>query len=156
MESLPESKPVVKPVVVSKEEIDALPVQSIPEAGRIVGGFQNIFAKESTPTDELSFGIARIPAKTVAKTSYAALHRHTPAEFYYILQGHMYILLEGKEHRVSAGHAIFIPGDVEHGYCNPSQDEELVFVWGFAIPGFEGFEYRWSERQPNWAAVNDW
>ena len=146
----------VQPLVVSKEEVDALPVLGFPEPGRIVGGFQNIFAQESTPTNELTFGIAKFPPKTDIQTSFEALHRHTPAEFYYILQGHMYILLEGKEHSVSAGHAIFIPGDAEHGFCNPSRSEELVFVWGFPIDGFVGIEYRWSEKQPDWTVVKNW
>ena len=156
MEPISEPNSAVKSVVISKEEINALPIQGFPEPGRIVGGFQTIFANESTPTDELTFGIARFPAKNETKISYEALHRNTPAEFYYIIQGHMYFLLEGKEHRVSAGHAIFIPGGGEHGFCNPSYDEELVFVWGLATPGSNGIESKFSEVQPDWAVVKDW
>lgn len=68
----------------------------------------------------------------------------------------MYIKLEGKEHRTSAGHAIYIPGNAEHGFCNPSREEELVFVWGFPTDGFDGIVYHWSEEQPDWEKVQDW
>lgn len=156
MESISEPESAVKPLVVSKEEIDALPTQGFPEPGLIVGSFQTIFANELTPTDQLTFGIARFPAKTESKTSYEALHSNTPAEFYYITQGHMYLLLEGKEHRVSAGHAIFIPSNGEHGFCNPSYDQELVFVWGLSTPGSAGIESKFSDKQPDWTAVEDW
>ena len=155
MESVPNPKSAVKSLVVSKEEIDALPVQGFPDPGLIVGGFQTIFANESTPTDQLTFGIARFPAKKGAQISYEALHSNTPAEFYYITQGRMYLLLEGEEHRVSAGCAIFIPSNAEHGFCNPSYDEELVFVWGLSTPGSAGIESKFSEKQPDWAAVED-
>lgn len=143
----------IKPVVVSKEAIDALPILGFKEPGRIFGGFQNIFANESTPTNELTFGIARFPPKTATTIGFEALHRHTPAEFYYIISGKMYILLEGVEHWVTTGHAIYIPGDAEHGFCNPSTEEELVFVWGFPIDGFVNIEYRFAEKQPDWVAV---
>lgn len=146
------SRPI-QPVVISKAEVDALPVLGFNEPGRIFGGFQNIFASESTPTNELTFGIARFPPKTTTNVGFEALHRHTPAEFYYIISGHMHLLLEGVEYRVTGGDAIYIPGDAEHGFCNPSSAEELVFVWGFPIDGFVGIEYRFSEKQPDWAAV---
>lgn len=147
------TKQPVQPVVLSKQDIDSLPVLGFPEPGRIVGGFQNIFADESTPTNELTFGVARFPARTSQQTSFEALHRHNPAEFYYILSGHMVIILEGVYHNVTAGHAIYIPGDSEHGFCNPSSNDELVFVWGFATDGFSKIEYRWLEEQPDWSLV---
>ena len=143
----------VQPVVLSKQDIDSLPVNGFSEPGRIVGGFQNIFASETTPTNELTFGVARFPARTSQQTAFEALHRHAPAEFYHILSGHMVIFLEGVRHRVTAGHAIYIPGDAEHGFCNPSTEEELVFSWGFATDGFSGIEYRFSEKQPDWSQV---
>lgn len=146
-------KPTVQPVVLSKRDIDSLPVNGFPEPGRIVGGFQNIFASETTPTNELTFGVARFPAKTSRQIAFEALHRHAPAEFYHILSGHMVIILEGVRYRVGAGDAIYIPGDVEHGFCNPSTEEELVFSWGFATDGFSSIEYKWSEKQPDWSLM---
>lgn len=148
-----EQKQPIRPVVLSKQAIDSLPVNGFPEPGRIVGGFQNIFANETTPTNELTFGVAKFPARTPKQTAFEALHRHTPAEFYHILSGQMLIMLEGVRHRVGAGAAIYIPGDAEHGFCNPSTEEELVFSWGFATDGFSGIEYRWSEKQPDWALM---
>lgn len=148
------SKRCVRPVVLSKQEIDSLPIKGFPEPGRIVGGFQNIFASETTPTNELTFGVASFPAKTPQQTAFEALHRHKPAEFYFILSGHMVIILEGVRHRVTTGHAIYIPGDAEHGFCNPSTEEELVFCWGFAIDGFSEIRYQWSEKQPDWSLVD--
>ena len=143
----------VKPIVLSKEAIDSLPVLGFPEPGRISGGFQVVFANETTPTDQLTFGVARFPARTSQRTSFEALHRHTPAEFYHITSGHMVIFLEGVRYKVTAGHAIYIPGDAEHGFCNPSTAEDLVFSWGFATDGFRKIEYKWSEKQPEWSTV---
>ncbi|KAK5053295.1 hypothetical protein LTR84_002269 [Exophiala bonariae] len=143
----------VQPVVLSKQDIDSLPVLGFPEPGRIVGGFQTIFANETTPTNELTFGVARFPARSSVRTAFEALHRHTPAEFYYILSGSMVIFLEGVRHKVKSGHAIYIPGDAEHGFCNPSTEEDLVFCWGFATDGFSNIEYKWSETQPDWTEV---
>ena len=143
----------IQPLVLSEQDISSLPTHGFPEPGRIVGGFQIIFASETTPTDSLTFGIGHFPPRTPTTTSYEALHRHTPAEFYHIVSGQMIIFLNGTRHQVEAGGAIYIPGDAEHGFCNPSTEEELVFSWGFATDGFSGIEYRWSEEQPNWAKV---
>jgi hypothetical protein len=63
----------------------------------------------------------------------------------------MVIILEGARYRVTAGHAINIPGNAEHGCCNPSLEEDLVFSWGFATDGFSKIEDRWSEEQPDWS-----
>ena len=149
-----EERPSIQPVVLSKTDIDSLPpVAGFAGPERIYGGFQTIFAKEVTSTNELTFGVANFPARTSRQTSFEALHRHAPAEFYHILSGHMVIFLDGVKYRVTTGHAIYIPGDAEHGFCNPSTEEELVFSWGFGTDGFRGIEYRWSEKQPDWSKV---
>jgi mannose-6-phosphate isomerase-like protein (cupin superfamily) len=149
MESYTAASQYVRPVVLSKEDIDHLPIEGFPEPGRIVGSFQNVFASETTPTNELTFGVATFPAKTTDKTSYEALHRHEPAEFYYILSGYMILLLEGVKHKITAGHAVYIPGNAEHGFCNPSHNADLLFCWGFATDGFQGIRYDWSQEQPD-------
>lgn len=147
------SYPAIESMVVGKKEIERLPVLGFPEPGRIHGGFQNIFASETTPTSELTFGIARFPKKTASKTAFEALHRHLPAEFYYILSGAMFLILDGVQHTVEPGGAIYIAANAEHGFCNPSFDEDLVFIWGFATDGFSEIEYKFSKEQPEWSSM---
>ena len=90
-------------------------------------------------------GLARFPPRKPGQESFEALHRHSQAEFYYMLEGECVVKLEGIEHQCKPGHALFIPGDAEHGFWNTSDTEELVFLWGFAVDGFQQIIYRFSE-----------
>jgi quercetin dioxygenase-like cupin family protein len=107
-----------------------------PVKGRIA--WRTLFSGDTTPTDALTAGIAE-----VEPGGWLGLHRHAPAEIYYVLEGGGIVTLEGKEHAVSAGSAVFIPGDAEHSVRNHGPGT-LRFLYAFPTDSFAEIEYRFS------------
>jgi mannose-6-phosphate isomerase-like protein (cupin superfamily) len=139
------SKPRVQPFILSKQDIDSIPLENFSgNEKRATGGWRQIFSSPETPTDSLNIGIAHFPPRRASQESFEALHRHKQAEFYYILSGQAVVKIEGVDYDVVPGHALFIPGDAEHGFWNTSTEEELVFIWGFAVDGFRDVVYRFT------------
>lgn len=154
---MPASKSPVRPHVVSKEDIDSIPLENFSgDPKRAIGGWKQIFSAPRTPTDSLNIGVAHFPPSTTIRESFEALHRHKQAEFYYILSGEARVQIEGVDYDVRPGTAIFIPGDAEHGFVNTSTKEELVFLWGFAADGFGDIIYRFSGDAENvtWQSIH--
>ena len=140
------SQPKVRPFVLSKQEISHLPLENFDaDKKKATGSFQQIFSSPDTPTESLHIGVATFPARRDGQESFEALHRHPQAEFYYILSGQAVVKIDDMYYEVTAGHALFISGDAEHGFWNPSETEELFFLWGFAIDGFKEVVYRFTE-----------
>lgn len=138
---------VVRPFVLSKEEVNSLPFEDFAgDPKKATGGWQNIFSKPTSPTDSLTLGLATFPPRSATQESFEALHRHEQAEFYYILSGQAIVKIDGVDYNVTDGHALFIPGDAEHGFWNTSETEKLVFLWGFGIDGFGEVKYRFSHE----------
>lgn len=142
-------KPTPRPFVLHKFDIDAQALEHFPddEPKRATrGGWRTLFSSPDTPTDSLNIGIARWPPRTSTQDPFAALalHRHKQAEFYYILKGQARVQIEGVDHNVGPGAALFIPGDGEHGFWNTSDEEELVILYGFACNSFKEVVYRFS------------
>ncbi|RJE20975.1 AraC-like ligand binding domain protein [Aspergillus sclerotialis] len=141
------SQPSVRPFVLSKQQIDSLPFENFAgDKKKATGGWRNIFSSPASPTDSLTLGIATFPPRSASEESFEALHRHKQAEFYYILSGHAVVKIEGLDYEVTSGHALFIPGDAEHGFWNTSNEEDLIFLWGFGIDGFGEVVYRFSHE----------
>lgn len=107
--------------------------------GRI--GWRTLFGGGVTATDSLTAGIAE-----VEPGGWLGLHRHAPAEIYYVLEGRGIVTLEGIEHEVSAGAAVFIPGDAEHGIRNP-YGVAFRFLYVFPVDSFAEVEYRFGEAR---------
>lgn len=145
--STPISPQGTRPYVLSKQQIDQLPLEDFAgDKKKATGGWRQIFSRPATPTDSLNLGIAHFPPRTASEESFEALHRHEQAEFYYILSGQGTVRIAGVDYDVTSGHALFIPGDAEHGFWNTSQEEELVFLWGFGVDGFDQVVYRFSHK----------
>jgi quercetin dioxygenase-like cupin family protein len=108
-----------------------------PVKGRI--GWRTLFSADTTPTNGLTAGVGEVEPE-----GWLGLHRHTPAEIYYILEGRGIVTLEGREIEVTAGAAVFIPGDAEHGIRNTG-DGLLRFVYVFPADSFSEIEYRFSK-----------
>ncbi len=68
------------------------------------------------------------------------LHRHAPAEIYYVLVGAGSTSLEGREIPLKAGSAVFIPGMAEHG-IRQTGNETLRVFYAFPVNSFDGVEY---------------
>lgn len=105
---------------------------------RGVLSFRTLFSGGSTPTRSLTAGVTEL-----RPGGWLGLHRHTPAEVYHVVDGEGVVLLDGSEHRVTAGSSVFIPGDAEHGIRNTGSGRLRVF-YAFAVDSFDEVEYRFS------------
>lgn len=103
-------------------------------------GFRTLFSSGTTATQELTAGIADLDAG-----DWLGLHRHDPAEIYFIAEGHGIVTLDGTDHAVSAGAAVYIPGNVEHGIRNSGQSP-LSFFYVFPVASFDDVVYRFSQQ----------
>ena len=99
-----------------------------------------LFSRDLTPTAGMSAGIAEI----VPGNGSLQLHRHAQPELYFVFEGNGILTIDGVETAVSAGSAVFIPGDAEHGIRNESAaDLKLFYV--FATDRFSDVVYRFPE-----------
>jgi len=126
----------LKPLVVSERDVAR---DSWNDTTKGVLGFRTLFSAGTTSTRTLTAGIADLNTG-----GWLGLHRHTPAEIYYIVEGHGTVTLEGAEYPVSAGTAVYIPGDIEHGIRNTGP-APLRFFYAFAVDSFDDVTYRFSQ-----------
>lgn len=106
------------------------------ERGRLT--WRPLFSADSTPTDHLVTGVAELE-----EDGFLALHRHEQAETYYVLSGTGVVTLDGVEHPVRPGSAVFLPGSVEHGIRNTGT-RKLRFFYALAADDFTDVEYVFS------------
>ncbi|WP_131114733.1 cupin domain-containing protein [Lichenihabitans psoromatis] len=100
-----------------------------------------LFSSDITPTDSMSAGIAEI----LPGGGSLQCHRHTEPEIYFIIEGTGILTIEGCETTVSAGAAVFIPGNAEHGLRNESgHDIRLFYI--FPTGCFADISYHFTPR----------
>ena len=102
--------------------------------------FRVLFSADRTPTSALYTGLAEL-----SSGGWLGRHRHTPAETYVVVEGSGVVVLDGVEHPVAGGSAVFIPGDAEHGIRNTG-DGPLRFVYAFATDSIDDVAYRFSDE----------
>ncbi|KAF2718729.1 RmlC-like cupin [Polychaeton citri CBS 116435] len=124
-------------MVLSARDIAQLPVSSFSDHRYGSDGWQILTTSSQTSTDSLVSGIATIGAKT----GWLGHHRHLQAEIYLVISGRGTVTIDGEHHDVAAESFVYIPGDVEHGVRNES-DETLVFFWCFAADDFDQIKYK--------------
>jgi quercetin dioxygenase-like cupin family protein len=110
-----------------------------PVKGRI--GWRTLFSGDRTPSAGLTAGVAELEPG-----GWLGLHRHTPAEIYYGLEGRGVATIEGKDYDIAPGTAVFIPGDAEHGVRNIGA-RTLRFLYVFPVNSFSEIEYRFSKAR---------
>ena len=103
-------------------------------------GFRTLVGDGTGTTDSLTAGVTEMEPG-----GWLGLHRHAPAEIYYVLEGHGAMRLGDAEPAVAAGSTVFIPGDVEHGIRNTGA-APLRFFYVFPVGAFTDIEYRFSPR----------
>ncbi|MFH5820999.1 cupin domain-containing protein [Georgenia sp. AZ-5] len=108
-----------------------------PVKGKV--SFVTTFSSGATATTGLTAGVSEL-----APEGWLGLHRHTPPEVYYVLEGEGLVVIDGAEHPVSAGSAVFIPGDAEHGIRNTGS-QTLRFHYTFPVDSLQEVDYRFSE-----------
>jgi len=101
--------------------------------------FQVVFSRDRTPTSTLYTGLCEL-----APGGWLGRHRHTQAEVYHLVEGSGVMVLDGVEHAVAAGSAVFVPGDAEHGIRNTGTGP-LRFVYAFATGSVDDVVYRFSD-----------
>ena len=126
----------LKPLVISESDVAR---DSWDDTTKGVLGFRTLFSGGTTATRALTAGIADLNGG-----DWLGLHRHTPAEIYYVLEGHGTVTLDGDDYPVSAGTAVYIPGDTEHGIRNAGP-APLRFFYAFAVDSFDDVTYRFSQ-----------
>jgi len=126
----------LKPLVISESDVAR---DSWDDTIKGVLGFRTLFSAGTTATQALTAGVADLNAG-----DWLGLHRHTPAEIYYIVQGHGTVTLDGADYPASAGTAVYIPGGTEHGIRNTGPTP-LRFFYAFAVDSFDDVTYRFSD-----------
>ena len=99
--------------------------------------WRTLISADRTPTSDLLLGVAEFQAHGVLH-----LHRHEPAEFYLCLMGSGIVTIDGKEHLIDPGSAVFIPGNAEHGVVAGVQG--MTLAYGFAQHAFTDVQYVFS------------
>ncbi|MCZ2823229.1 MULTISPECIES: cupin domain-containing protein [unclassified Modestobacter] len=126
------------PVVRDSAEIET-ETWDDPVRGKV--SFQVVFSQDRTPTARLYTGLAELPVD-----GWLGLHRHTATEVYHLIEGSGVVVLDGQEHPVAAGSAVFTPGDTEHGIRNTGTGP-LRCVYAFPTDSFEDVHYRFSAEE---------
>jgi mannose-6-phosphate isomerase-like protein (cupin superfamily) len=110
-----------------------------PVRGRL--RWRTLFSRGATPTERVTCGVAEFQPG-----EWLGLHRHAPAEIYYIFAGAGVVSLDGREIPVKAGTAVFIPGMAEHG-VRQTGSEILRLFYAFPVDSFDSVEYLFSAGQ---------
>lgn len=101
--------------------------------------FRTLISAPETPTDSLVCGIAMMSAGDTF-----VLHSHAHAEVYYGLEGEGEVTINGEQHRLAPGVALFIPGGAMHGI--PLATGHLKWFYTFAADSFADIQYRFPHE----------
>ena len=114
-------------------EWEGWPAGQVAERGQV--SWKELLGDPAEGAD-MVMGVARLrPGETLEA------HRHAQPETYFMLAGHGVVTIDGASHHIDAGTLVFIPGDAEHGIRN-EKDEELQFLYAFAVADFGEVVYR--------------
>jgi mannose-6-phosphate isomerase-like protein (cupin superfamily) len=129
----------VEPVVLEEKDV-AQDGWDDPVRGRLA--WRTLISKGATRSQDMTCGVAEFQPG-----EWLGLHRHAPAEIYYVFAGAGLISLDGREIAVKAGSAVFIPGMAEHG-IRQTGNEILRLFYAFPVDSFDGVEYLFSAAPP--------
>ncbi len=109
-----------------------------PEAQRAERGearWKTLISAELTRSAELVLGVA-----VLAPGATLNAHRHAQSEAYFVLEGAGVVTIDGAEHMVGPGSALFIAGDAVHSVRSTGA-EDLRIAYVLAADAFEDVEY---------------
>ncbi len=132
-----EREAAVQPQVRHSDEVEP-EAWDDPVRGEV--SFRVLFSADRTPTSALYTGLTES-----ARGGRLGLHRHGQAEVYHLVEGSGVVVLDGVEHPVTAGSAVFVPGNAEHGIRNTGEGP-LRFVYAFATDSVDDVVYRFSDE----------
>ncbi len=123
-----------KPVIIREQDCKT---EDWTKSGRKNVSWKTLISSDRTPTDSVTMGIAEIKPGSPDEVH---LHRHEPAEAYYILSGTGFVSIDGVETDVSTGSAIFVPSNALHAVGNDGT-EILRILYVFGVDSFKDVEY---------------
>jgi mannose-6-phosphate isomerase-like protein (cupin superfamily) len=129
-----DQRPPSRPFVVHERDCD---LEDWSASGRNGVSWRTLLSADRTPTDSLTMGIAEIEPGSPDEFH---LHRHEPAEAYYILAGTGAMSIDGEVFDVGAGSAVFVPGDSIHAIANTGSDV-LRLLYVFGVDSFDDVTY---------------
>ena len=128
--------PEVQPVIVHETDV--------PMDGGDGGAFgavtwRTLISGDRTPTSALTVGVAHVPP---GQPETAGLHRHEPAEIYYVLEGEGTMVIDDTEHPLRAGSTVFVPPNAWHVARNTGEGT-LRILYAFPTDSFRDVMYEW-------------
>lgn len=123
-----------KPFIIHERDC---PAEDWSNLGRNGVSWKTLISSDRTPTDSITMGIAEIEPGGPEEVH---LHRHEPAEAYYVLSGNGYVSIDGKETKVTTGSAVFVPSNALHAVSN-SGKETLQILYVFGVSSFKDVKY---------------
>ena len=108
--------------------------------------FRTLISAPETPTDSLVCGIAMM-----SEGDTFVLHSHAHAEVYYGLEGEGEVTINGEQHRLAPGVALFIPGGAIHGI--PLATGDLKWFYTFAADSFADIQYRFPHEMEGRSSI---
>ena len=122
-----------RPIVVHEEDAE---LESWGDAARGAVRWRTLLSGDRTASAALTLGVAELPPGADAPRP----HRHAPPEAYYILEGTGVVEIDGREHAVRTGSAVFLPAGASHCLRNTGPGS-LRLVYVFPVDSFEDVEY---------------
>ena len=74
------------------------------------------------------------------------LHRHQPAEIYYVFTVKGVVTIDDEEHAVTAGSAVHIPGNSEQAIRNTGNGPLRLF-YAFAVGSLDQIDYHFTAQE---------
>ena len=121
----------------AEREWEGWPADQVEERGNIA--WKTLLSSEQTPTDSLTFGVAKVPPGGALHA-----HRHAQPEIYFVLEGEGLATVDGAERELTKGDAIFFPGDVVHSVRSAGADE-LHLAYAFPADSADDINYVFEE-----------
>lgn len=123
-----------KPFIVHELDCE---IEDWSKQGRSGVSWQTLISADRTPTNSITMGIAEIQPSSDNKLH---LHRHKPAEAYYVLSGSGFVSIDGVNKGIEPGSAIFVPSGALHAVGN-NGSEVLRILYAFGVDSFEDVVY---------------
>jgi mannose-6-phosphate isomerase-like protein (cupin superfamily) len=115
------------------------------DGGRLT--WHTLLSGDRDPTRSMSVGVTDIPPSN----GVLQRHRHEPDEVYFVVSGEGVVHIDGTDHPVRPGSAVFVPGNAWHTVTNPGPGPLRVF-YVFPVDSFADVEYVYEpgSAAPTW------
>ncbi len=130
----------IEPFVVHEQDC---PVEGWDDGAPGSVRWRTLVSGDRTPTRSLTVGVAELQPGATADFH---THRHAPPEVYYVLAGEGVVEIDGTDHPVRPGSAVFVPGHAVHGARN-SGHETLRILYVFPTDSFDQVRYEFPDRK---------